>query len=140
MDRLMADRERIGPVNLVAAEELARIEQEHGASAAEQAELHEAVSRLRGSIGNLNRARAASACAPRSRKWSQHFRRLFTPPVRGRPRRHLRAGRRATVSAEAGLEIFAQPPGKRADLAPTLLSGERAGAHTRSGASTLRPD
>ena len=55
MDRLTAARERIGPVNLVAADELARIEAEHGSSAAEQAELAEAVHRLRGSIGSLNR-------------------------------------------------------------------------------------
>ncbi len=55
MDRLIASRERIGPVNLVAADELARIETEHGASAAEQQELTEAVHRLRGSIGNLTR-------------------------------------------------------------------------------------
>ena len=55
MDRLTASRERIGPVNLVAAEELARVEAEHGASTAEQAELAEAVARLRGSIGSLNR-------------------------------------------------------------------------------------
>src|SRR3546814_7809593 len=35
MDQLVAGRERIGPVNLVAAEELARIEQEHGAKSEE---------------------------------------------------------------------------------------------------------
>src|SRR5690606_25968085 len=50
MDRLVASRERIGPVNLVAADELAKLEEEHGASVAEQAELAEAVNRLRGSI------------------------------------------------------------------------------------------
>src|SRR3546814_17009594 len=55
MDQLVASRERIGPVNLVAADELARIEQEHGASAGEPADLLEAVNRLRGSIGNPNR-------------------------------------------------------------------------------------
>ena len=36
--RLIAERERIGPVNLVAADELARIEGEHGSSAQEQAD------------------------------------------------------------------------------------------------------
>ena len=53
MERLVGSRERIGPVNLVAADELAKLETEHGSSAAEQAELAEAVNRLRGSIGNL---------------------------------------------------------------------------------------
>ncbi|HAU21184.1 MAG TPA: chromosome segregation protein, partial [Erythrobacter sp.] len=37
MDRLTASRERIGPVNLVAADELTRIEEEHGHNATEQA-------------------------------------------------------------------------------------------------------
>src|SRR5690606_6430015 len=69
MDRLVADRERIGPVNLVAAEELARIEDEHGASAREQAELVEAVNRLRGSIGNLNRE-GRERLRLRSSKWT----------------------------------------------------------------------
>ena len=50
MDRLTASRERIGPVNLVAAEELERLEEEHGTNASEQAELAEAVNRLRGSM------------------------------------------------------------------------------------------
>jgi chromosome segregation protein len=55
MDRLTAERERIGPVNLVAADELAAAEGKHATSLAEQAELTEAVHRLRGSIGSLNR-------------------------------------------------------------------------------------
>ena len=39
MDRLVAERERIGPVNLVAADELAEAEGQLGTSAAEKAEL-----------------------------------------------------------------------------------------------------
>jgi chromosome segregation protein len=76
-ERLMAERERIGPVNLVAAEELAQAEARQAESLAEQAELAEAVNRLRGSIGNLNREgrerlRAAFEAV------DGHFRRLFT--------------------------------------------------------------
>jgi chromosome segregation protein len=119
MDRLVASRERIGPVNLVAADELAKLEAEHGSNAAEQAELAEAVSRLRGSIGSLNREgrerlRAAFEAV------DSHFRRLFTRLFEG-GQAHL-----ALVDSddplEAGLEIFAQPPGKRLQ-SPTLLSG-----------------
>jgi chromosome segregation protein len=123
MDRLVASRERIGPVNLVAAEELAKLEAEHGSSAAEQAELAEAVNRLRGSIGSLNREgrerlRAAFEAV------DGHFRRLFTRLFEG-GQAHL-----ALVDSddplEAGLEIFAQPPGKRLQSLTLLSGGEQA--------------
>jgi len=123
MDRLVADRERIGPVNLVAAEELARIEQEHGASAAEQAELHEAVNRLRGSIGNLNRE-GRERLREAFDKVDAHFRHLFTRLFEG-GQAHL-----ALVDSddplEAGLEIYAQPPGKRLQSLTLLSGGEQA--------------
>jgi chromosome segregation protein len=123
MDRLVAERERIGPVNLVAAEELAEAEERHGSSAAEQAELTEAIHRLRGSIGNLNREgrerlRAAFEAV------DGHFRRLFAR-LFGGGEAHL-----ALVDSddplEAGLEIFAQPPGKRLQSLTLLSGGEQA--------------
>ncbi|CAM4075647.1 Chromosome partition protein Smc [Novosphingobium lubricantis] len=123
MDRLVAERERIGPVNLVAAEELAEAEARHGTSVAEQAELTEAVNRLRGSIGNLNREgrerlRAAFTAV------DGHFQRLFTR-LFGGGEAHL-----ALVDSddplEAGLEIFAQPPGKRLQSLTLLSGGEQA--------------
>ncbi len=123
MDRLTAERERIGPVNLVASEELARIEQEHGASAAEQAELAEAVHRLRGSIGNLNREGRERLRAA-FEEVDQHFQRLFTRLFEG-GQAHL-----ALIDSddplEAGLEIYAQPPGKRLQSLTLLSGGEQA--------------
>lgn len=119
LEKLTAARERIGPVNLVAADELARIEAEHGSSAEEQAELVEAIARLRGSIGSLNREgrerlRAAFEAV------DGHFRVLFTRLFEG-GQAHL-----ALVDSddplEAGLEIYAQPPGKRLQSL-SLLSG-----------------
>lgn len=123
MDRLVAERERIGPVNLVAADELAEAEEKLGTSVAEQAELTEAVNRLRGSIGNLNREgrerlRAAFEAV------DGHFRRLFN---------RLFGGGEAQLALidsddplEAGLEIFAQPPGKRLQSLTLLSGGEQA--------------
>ena len=122
-DRLVADRERIGPVNLVAAEELKGNEARHAASIAEQAELTEAVHRLRGSIGNLNREgrerlRAAFEAV------DCHFRTLFTRLFQG-GQAHL-----ALIDSddplEAGLEIYAQPPGKRLQSLTLLSGGEQA--------------
>ena len=123
MDRLTADRERLGPVNLVAADELAEAEARQGSSLAEQGELTEAVHRLRGSIGNLNREgrerlRAAFEAV------DTHFRRLFTRLFEG-GQAHL-----ALVDSddplEAGLEIYAQPPGKRLQSLTLLSGGEQA--------------
>jgi len=123
MDRLVADRERIGPVNLVAADELAEAETRQSESLTEQAELSEAVNRLRGSIGNLNREgrerlRAAFEAV------DGHFQRLFTRLFQG-GQAHL-----ALVDSddplEAGLEIFAQPPGKRLQSLTLLSGGEQA--------------
>ncbi|WFL76548.1 AAA family ATPase [Altererythrobacter arenosus] len=123
MDRLTASRERIGPVNLVAADELERIEQEHGASASEQAELVEAVNRLRGSIGNLNREGRERLRAA-FEEVNEHFQRLFTRLFQG-GQAHL-----ALIDSddplEAGLEIFAQPPGKRLQSLSLLSGGEQA--------------
>ncbi len=123
MDRLTASRERIGPVNLVAAEELAKIEEEHGTSATEQAELAEAVNRLRGSIGNLNREGRERLRAA-FEEVDTHFRRLFTRLFQG-GQAHL-----ALVDSddplEAGLEIIAQPPGKRLGSLELMSGGEKA--------------
>ncbi|KLI64040.1 AAA family ATPase [Aurantiacibacter marinus] len=123
MDRLVASRERIGPVNLVAADELEKMESEHGSSAAEQAELAEAVNRLRGSIGNLNREGRERLKAA-FEEVDGHFRRLFTRLFEG-GQAHL-----ALVDSddplEAGLEIYAQPPGKRLQSLSLLSGGEQA--------------
>jgi chromosome segregation protein len=123
LDRLVAARERIGPVNLVAAEELARIEEEHGASATEQAELTEAVARLRGSIGNLNREGRERLRAA-FEEVNTHFQELYPRLFQGG------AAHLALVDSddplEAGLEIFAQPPGKRLQSLSLLSGGEQA--------------
>ncbi len=123
MDRLVADRERLGPVNLVAADELAEMEQHLGSSVTEQAELREAVARLRGSIGNLNRE-GRERLRTAFEQVDQHFRRLFSRLFEG-GQAHL-----ALIDSddplEAGLEIFAQPPGKRLQSLTLLSGGEQA--------------
>jgi chromosome segregation protein len=123
LERFTAARERIGPVNLVAADELARIEGEHGSSAQEQAELVEAIARLRGSIGNLNREGRERLRAA-FEEVDGHFRVLFTRLFEG-GQAHL-----ALVDSddplEAGLEIYAQPPGKRLQSLSLLSGGEQA--------------
>ncbi len=122
-DRLMADRERLGPVNLVAESELAEIEGEHSRSIVERDELIEAVNRLRGSIGSLNREGRARLLDAFERV-NGHFERLFSTLFNGG------AAHLALIDSddplEAGLEIFAQPPGKKLQSLTLLSGGEQA--------------
>ena len=112
-----------GRVVYVDADELERIESEHGASAAEQEELAEAVNRLRGSIGNLNRE-GRERLRTAFEQVDGHFRELFTKLFEG-GQAHL-----ALIDSddplEAGLEIFAQPPGKKLQSLTLLSGGEQA--------------
>lgn len=119
LDRLTADRERLGPVNLVADTELAELEQARATGKAERDELGEAIYRLRGSIGSLNREGRMRLLAA-FEAVDQHFRRLFTTLFAG-GEAHL-ALTDSDDPLEAGLEIMAQPPGKKL-AALTLLSG-----------------
>lgn len=118
-DRFVAERERIGPVNLVAAQELGELEASQATSRAESEELTQAIHRLRGSIGSLNREGRQRLLAA-FEAVDGHFRRLFTTLFNG-GQAHLELID-SDDPLEAGLEIMAQPPGKKL-AALTLLSG-----------------
>ncbi|MBA4748588.1 MAG: chromosome segregation protein, partial [Sphingopyxis sp.] len=122
-DQLIADRERLGPVNLVAADELAALDEERARSAAEIEELTQAVNRLRGSIGNLNREGRVRLLAAFDAV-NGHFERLFGT-LFGGGQAHLELVD-ADDPLEAGLEIMAQPPGKRLGTLTLLSGGEQA--------------
>ncbi|MGZ8283591.1 MAG: chromosome segregation SMC family protein, partial [Allosphingosinicella sp.] len=122
-DRMMAERERIGPVNLVAERELEELEEGRTSSQSEREELGLAINRLRGSIGSLNREgrlRLLSAFETVDR----HFRSLFTTLFEG-GQAHLELVE-SDDPLEAGLEIMAQPPGKRLSALTLLSGGEQA--------------
>jgi chromosome segregation protein len=123
LDRLTAERERIGPVNLVAERELAELEGGSAASAAEREELGVAINRLRGSIGSLNREGRARLLAA-FEAVDGHFRSLFTTLFEGGQARLELVD--ADDPLEAGLEILAQPPGKRLATLTLLSGGEQA--------------
>ncbi len=122
-DRLIGDRERLGPVNLVAADELIELDTEREKSAAEIEELTQAVHRLRGSIGNLNREGRVRLLAA-FETVNGHFQRLFTTLFDG-GQAHLELVD-SDDPLEAGLEIMAQPPGKRLGTLTLLSGGEQA--------------
>jgi chromosome segregation protein len=123
LERLTAERERIGPVNLVAEQDLAELEDARVKGAEEAEELTQAIHRLRGSIGNLNRE-GRVRLLDAYRQVDAHFRSLFTSLFDG-GQAHLELVE-SDDPLEAGLEIMAQPPGKRLSTLTLLSGGEQA--------------
>ena len=123
LERVTAERERIGPVNLVAEQELAELDAARTKGAEEAEELTQAINRLRGSIGNLNRE-GRVRLLDAYEKVDAHFRRLFTTLFEG-GQAHLELVE-SEDPLEAGLEIMAQPPGKRLSTLTLLSGGEQA--------------
>ncbi|MCG2840281.1 chromosome segregation protein SMC [Sandaracinobacter sp. RS1-74] len=120
---MRAERERIGIVNLRADIELAEIEAALAEQTRERSELETAINRLRGSIGTLNREGRARLMAA-FQQVEAHFRELFVT---------LFGGGSAELQMiesddplEAGLEIRAQPPGKKLQSLSLLSGGEQA--------------
>jgi chromosome segregation protein len=123
LEGLTAERERLGPVNLRADIELKELDEQARLTAAEKIELDTAIARLRGSIGSLNREGRQRLQAA-FRAVDTHFRALFTD---------LFGGGEAQLALiesddplEAGLEIMAQPPGKKLQFLTLLSGGEQA--------------
>jgi len=123
LEKLTMDRDRIGPVNLVAEQELAEIDEDRTRGAAEAEELTQAIHRLRGSIGSLNREGRVRLLDAFSQV-DDHFRSLFTTLFEG-GQAHLELVE-SDDPLEAGLEIMAQPPGKRLQSLTLLSGGEQA--------------
>jgi chromosome segregation protein len=123
LERLRRDRERLGAVNLRAEEELREIEAQHGKLTAERDDLVEAIKTLRQGIISLNKEARERLLASFS-VVNAHFQRLFT---------ELFGGGTAELQLiehedplEAGLEIFAKPPGKKPATLSLLSGGEQA--------------
>ncbi|MDT7953105.1 MAG: chromosome segregation protein SMC [Acetobacteraceae bacterium] len=121
--RLAREREAIGPVNLRADIEAEALAAEMATIVAERDEIGSAIARLRGGIGHLNREgreRLSDVFSAVDKHFQQLFARLF-----GGGRAHL-----ALVGSDdplqAGLEIYAQPPGKKLATLSLLSGGEQA--------------
>jgi chromosome segregation protein len=122
-DRWTVERERIGPVNLVAEQELAELDMLRSTAVAERDELGQAIVRLRGSIASLNREGRVRLLTA-FEAVDGHFRTLFTTLFDG-GQAHLELVE-SDDPLEAGLEIMAQPPGKRLSALTLLSGGEQA--------------
>ncbi|MBR9835129.1 MAG: chromosome segregation protein SMC, partial [Alphaproteobacteria bacterium] len=123
LDFLKRDREQLGGVNMEAESEAEELAARLGTQAEEKADLTAAIAKLREGVNALNeegRNRLMQAFD----KVNEHFKALFTTLFRG-GEAELRL-----VDADdplmAGLEIFAQPPGKRLGTLSLMSGGEQA--------------
>lgn len=123
LERSMRSREAIGPVNLRADMEAQELEAQLSTVSAEKGELVAAIAKLRGGIGHLNRE-ARERMREAFTTVSAHFTELFA---------RLFSGGTAELKLvdsddplEAGLEIVAQPPGKKLQSLSLLSGGEQA--------------
>ncbi len=123
LQKAIRQRDGLGPVNLRAEVELNELEAQHTITASEKAELTAAIARLRGAIGHLNRE-ARERLREAFEQVNGHFKILFGELFKGG-----QAELRLVDSEdplEAGLEIVAQPPGKKLQSLSLLSGGEQA--------------
>ena len=123
LERLKKERERLGAVNLRAEEEMTELEERRDTLTAERDDLVEAIRKFRQAIQTLNseaRTRLLEAFQTVNAEFGNLFQRLF-------------GGGKAELKLidsedplEAGLEIYACPPGKKTQVMTLLSGGEQA--------------
>ncbi len=123
VDRLIRERETMGPVNLRAQQEAEELTEQIDTLNSERDDLLEAINKLRHGISELNREGRARLLAS-FKEVDRHFQELFVR-LFGGGRAHL-ALTESDDPLEAGLEIMASPPGKKLQVLSLLSGGEQA--------------
>lgn len=122
LQKLRADRERLGGVNLQADEELNVLLEQASSMETERADVEQAVAKLRGAIQQLNRE-GKKRLEEAFNTVNGHFQRLFTSLFGGgEARLEMIEGE---DPLEGGLEILAKPPGKKPATLSLLSGGEQ---------------
>ncbi len=123
LEELKAQAERMGAINLTAIEEYDELARRHQFLSEQKADLESSLADLKTAIVKINRAsreRFQETFDHVNEKFQAVFPRLFSGG---------RAGLVLTSpegDAEAGVEIFAQPPGKKLQSVNLLSGGEKA--------------
>lgn len=121
-EKLILDRDRIGAVNLRAQEEVDQEFKEFEALNLEKEDLIQAIEKLRHGISKLNRE-ARQKLKFAFTQVNDHFKTLFSRLYNG-GEAYLEMVESDDV-LDAGLEIFAQPPGKKLQSLSLLSGGEQ---------------
>jgi chromosome segregation protein len=123
VERLKAERERLGGVNLAAEQESVEVQEKLDVMVKDRDDLVAAIAKLRSGIQSLNRE-GRVRLAEAFEKVNGHFKELFTT---------LFGGGTAELQfiesddpLDAGLEIIARPPGKKPSSISLLSGGEQA--------------
>lgn len=123
VERLIRERENMGPVNLRAEAESEELEEKIETLNTEREDLIQAIEKLRRGIAELNREGRARLLQS-FEEVDKHFQELFTR-LFGGGRAHLTLTE-SDDPLEAGIEIMASPPGKRLQILSLLSGGEQA--------------
>tara|TARA_Y100001970_G_scaffold293977_1_gene445278 strand:- start:15173 stop:18619 length:3447 start_codon:yes stop_codon:yes gene_type:complete len=123
LERLQRERDNMGPVNLRAEQEASELDERIGGMENEREDLLAAIARLRQGISGLNRE-GRERLLVAFNEVDEHFGELFSK-LFGGGRAHLRLTK-GEDPLEAGLEVFASPPGKRLQSMTLLSGGEQA--------------
>ncbi len=123
LERLIAEQERLGGVNLLAEKEAKELEEKVNTIKNDQSDLLSAITKLREAIDSLNtegRQRLLAAYGIVNENFQKLFTRLF-----GGGKAYLKFTDESDP-LQAGLEIFASPPGKKLQNLNLLSGGEQA--------------
>ncbi len=123
LERLTAEQERLGGVNLLAEEEAKDLEEKVNTIKKDQNDLLSAIAKLREAIDSLNtegRQRLLVAYGIVNENFQKLFTRLF-----GGGKAYLKFTDESDP-LQAGLEIYASPPGKKLQNLNLLSGGEQA--------------
>jgi chromosome segregation protein len=123
LERLVHERETMGPVNLRAEQEAEELEQQIAGYEGEKTDLVGAIDRFRRAIAELNREGRERLVAS-FEAVNTHFEKLFTR-LFGGGRAHLQLIENEDP-LQSGLEVMAQPPGKKLQSLSLLSGGEQA--------------
>jgi chromosome segregation protein len=123
VEKLKQEREQLGGVNLRAEEEANEQEARMATLVADRDDLAGAIDRLRRGIQSLNRE-GRERLLESFEKVNRNFQELFTKLFEGGEAKLTFT--ESEDPLEAGLEIFARPPGKRLQSLALLSGGEQA--------------
>jgi chromosome segregation protein len=119
-------RDKMGPVNMLALDEFRELEERYTFLTAQRKDLTEAIASLKETIARINRTsreRFLDAFEKIRLGFAETFKVLFGG---GRADLRLMTGDGEEDVLECGLEIIAQPPGKRLQSVTLMSGGEKA--------------
>ena len=122
--RLVAERERIGAVNLLAEDEYTKLREKVNDTIKDKNEIQEAIEKLHDAINKINKE-GVSRLRDAFQIVNENFERLFTK-LFGGGKAYLKLVQNDEDPLNSGLEIFASPPGKKMQNITLLSGGEQA--------------